>query len=671
MSKRITKAAVLLLIMCMGLMPVPVNAVGAITNIKVAVNCHFPPFQFIDENNRIAGLHIDIMNQIAAKEDLNIEYIAFDENSKAVEALENGLVDIVLGTLSGKNTNMGLRTTNVISSANLCMLVDNDILNTVLHPELDPLRYNAAFELDTISLSQLSGLNLMSTIIVGNQTQLFNALTEKSVNAVIGVKESMLYMLEREGAKDRYTIAHNYIGSVNYSMLTRKNDRVLFNSLNRSINSLRASGSYEKLYDKWVANIELEEAQEFSRKMLQYIYIFVCVALVIISFIGYLNYRLKRTVEEKTSEIRSRVHQLENESMLRERLIECSPGGIMLLKENGEVLTMNSIAREIAGIDENDSGQEISDIRDMNILGELWEHMASEGRTSEERPSVIKLGSSAENRIFRCQCHGINRENDKVLLVEDITREEEEKQERFEARKSKALNRVIAGMAHEIKNPLMSISTFASLIRQQGNDQDFQLMFAQHVPREVERMNRLIELLINYARPTRSRKECVSVAELIDDSAYFAFISSKDRRINYKIDASLKANIFVNRDQIKQALVNLIMNSIQSVEEKLSKLEGIIQEEPVIKVSGSRRNSQICIEVYDEGCGMTENELEKCMEPFFTTKASGLGMGLALTQQFVYDNSGKLEFESGKNEYTVIRMIFEEDIAYEAPCSNY
>lgn len=662
MRKILKRAAALLLISLFILLPLPVTARAISTNIKVAINCNMPPFQFFDENGNIAGLHIDIMNEIADKEDLQIEYVIFDETSEAISALENGAVDAVLGTMSDMSVSPLLRATNDISSASLCMLVDNRIVYRVLHPEFNPQGYNIAFELDMISLSQLSNLNLMNTIIMGNQVQLFNALMEENVDAVIGVKDSMVYLLEREGVNDYYTIVHNYIASVNFSILTQRNDRVLFNSLNRGISQLRASGVYEQLIDKWTANIELKNARALSRKMLYYITIFVSVALIVIGLIGYMNYRLKKTVAEKTREIRSRVHQLENESVLRDRLIEFSLSGIMLLKADGTVLLMNSIARTMAGIEGYEDAQKSYNIRDMNILGELWEHMALQNKTAMERPSIVKLNSNTANsRIFRYRCHSINEEDDKVMMVEDITREEEEKQQRFELSKSKSLNRIIAGMAHEIKNPLMSINTFASLIQQQGNDADFQASFAQYVPKEVERINRLIELLINYARPTRSKKERVLVSELIDDASYFAHITAKNQQIDFQTYVSANTYVHVNRDQIRQSLINLVLNSIQSVEEKLA-AKACTADKLDIRVSCYQRSGQICIEVYDEGCGMTESELEKCMEPFFTTKANGIGMGLAVTRQFVYENSGKLELESSKNEFTTIRMVFEEDI---------
>lgn len=639
-----------------------IDSEGARTSIKVAVNHNFPPFQYLNDNGEIVGLHIDIMNEIAHSENLIVEYIAFNETYKSIEALENGIVDCVLGIASNNYKNSMLVRTNDISSANMCMLVGNKDINWVLYPEQDLRKYSVAFELGTISFSQLSQLNTGNNLVMGNQKQLYDALINKNVDAVIGVKESIIYMLEESGSSDSYTIVHNYISSVSYSILTRRNDRVLYNSMNRGIGKILASGKYEQLLDKWITDIELEAALEMKMKLLSYIVLFVSIAIFVISIIGYMNHKLKKLVDEKTKEISKRAQQLEIEVIIRERLVEFLPVGIMTFKEDGTVFTMNSIIRSIAGIEENNMEKKPWNINELNILNELYHSVNCNNITVMERPLSIKLNRNSENRIFRCQCQSINIENDMVMMVEDITKEEEEKHQIFEAIKSKELNRIIAGMAHEIKNPLMSINTFASLIEKQGNDEDFKELFAEHVPKEVERINRLINMLINYTRPARSNKESVLISELINDSTCIALISTTTEKINFKTHINVQAYIYVNRDQIKQSLINLIMNSIQSVEEKLSEDESRFSNGLIISVSSYRVNKQIYIEVYDEGGGMTDAEIEKCMEPFFTTKAKGLGMGLALTKQFINQNSGKLEFESHKNEFTIIRMVFEEDI---------
>lgn len=640
------------------------KAAAARTSIKVGVNYNLPPFQFLDKSGNISGLHIDIMNDIAEREDLIIEYIPFNENIKASDALKEGSIDVILGVPSRNNTALGFRLTNNITSSTLCMLVHNEDIGRIIQPGKNYQRYTAAFELNTLNLSQLSQMNSMSIVIMGNQVQLYDALRKRTVDAVIGVKDSMIYMLEQSGGSSSFTIVHNYIESINYSILVRENDRALYNSLNRGINRLRASDTYERLLNSWISDVELEAARELSRKM----FIFLIALAVATGVITYTNRSLKRIVAEKTGEIRKRVQQLEDEGVLRERLIEFFPSGIMLLKEDGSVVMMNSVIRDLAGMAKADKENMSFNIGQLNVLNELWKRAESGKTTMAERPLILKLGG-AEKRIFRYRCQNINLENDKVVTIEDITEEEAEKQEIFELRKRKALDRIVAGMAHEIKNPLMSIRTFASLIRKQGNDEEFQELFAQHVPKEVERINRLINMLINYTRPVRREKEKVLVSELIDDSICFAQISAQDKKlIKFEKKDILEACIYVNRDQVRQSLINLLMNSIQSVEEKLKGNEEKFAGGLIISVSSYRLRGKVCIEVYDEGRGMTESEMERCTEPFFTTKKTGLGMGLALTNQFIAENSGRLEFESCKNKYMIIRMLFEEDGRNETVC---
>ena len=243
MIRIINKVIILLLILITLSAYLPMKSEAARTNIKVAVNCNLPPFQYFNKNGELVGLYLDIMNEIARNEDLIVEYIAFNETSKSLEALENGLVDAVLGVLSKNETRYSLQKTNDIYSAALCMLVENDDVSRMLYPEQDIRRHSVAFELGTLSFSQLSQLNTGNNIVMGNQIQIYDSLIKKNVDAVIGVKESMVYMLEENDTNDSYTIVHNYISSVNYSILTRRNDRVLYNSINRGISQLRASGT--------------------------------------------------------------------------------------------------------------------------------------------------------------------------------------------------------------------------------------------------------------------------------------------------------------------------------------------------------------------------------------------------------------------------------------------
>lgn len=100
MSKQVRKTISLIFILIVLSSYFVPESQAARTSIKVAVNPNFPPFQYLNENGEMVGLHIDIMNEIADNENLIIEYLAFNETNKSIEALENGIVDAVLGIVS-------------------------------------------------------------------------------------------------------------------------------------------------------------------------------------------------------------------------------------------------------------------------------------------------------------------------------------------------------------------------------------------------------------------------------------------------------------------------------------------------------------------------------------------------------------------------------------------
>lgn len=662
------RRVVLIILLCLLLIfpaasaaPSPQRA--AKTNIKVGVDCKLPPFQFLDDNGELAGMHIDLMDEIAQRGNLMVEYVVFDFTGEAVAALNAGEVDVVLGVLpsdAGEFTD--LRMTNDISSASLCVLVGNQTLERVLHPELDPRRYTAAYEFGTISLSRLSQLNILYTEIQGNQMQLYDSLVGGEIDAIVAVKDSVQYLLERDRLNQRYTITHNYMASVDYALFVRSTDYILCNTINGAINNIRASSRYEQIRGEWIVDFELETAQAKIQKLFTYIALLAGIALIIIVNVGYINQRLKKLVTEKTREINERMHQLEASVTLRNRLIEYSPSGSMLLDGQGNVLLMNSVAREMVGAPGAEQDIKTYNIRDLKIFGPIWEKTAPAPGDAARPPALITLGGApAAKYTYRYQYHATSRPTDIVLMVEDVTREEREKQEVYEENKNQALNRIITGLAHEIKNPLMSIRAFASLIPDQGDDPEFQHSFGEFVPKEVDRINSLVESLINYARPHRGQKGRIEVAQLIRECVNLVQVTAK-KHVELQSEAVEDAYLYGDKDQLRQAFINLLINSIESVEAKLEARGE--QQEGKLKVSmrAFRRGAELVVEVYDEGAGMSESDLQKCTEPFFTTKKTGTGMGLALARQFVQENGGRFEMESVHGRYTVIRMIFEEGV---------
>jgi polar amino acid transport system substrate-binding protein len=191
--------------------------------------------------------------------------------------------------------------------------------------------------------------------------------------------------------------------------------------------------------------------------------------------------------------------------------------------------------------------------------------------------------------------------------------------------------------------------------------------FVRFIPNEVDRINQLIEGLINYARPVKCEKEQVNLAAIIKECLYFTHIASKLGNICFSTDLDDTAVICANRDRIKQSMINIIMNGIESMEKKLqsSPAKSLLMS---IRVHKDMESAWVCIK--DEGVGMSEFDIKQCTEPFYTTKKAGTGLGLALVKQFVEENDGVLDIHSKVGCYTEIMLQFRRCDANEKKDTN-
>ena len=244
-----------------------------------------------------------------------------------------------------------------------------------------------------------------------------------------------------------------------------------------------------------------------------------------------------------------------------------------------------------------------------------------------------------------------------LLSVSDMTKAERMQQAEFDKQKSQALTRIAAGIAHEIRNPLMSIGTFANLIGTRGEDKQVQESFAKYVPGEVDRINRLIENLIHYAKPAKRQTERVDLNQLLEDS--LALVRPVLRKAGFLLTAHLRPNAYIlaDRDQIRQVLTNILINGIQAMEQKSAAQQAA--QPLTLTVELAQEGEKWRLRIRDEGIGMTEAELQACRDPFFTTKETGAGLGLALCEQYIKENNGAMEMDSVKYQYTQITLLFE------------
>ena len=242
-----------------------------------------------------------------------------------------------------------------------------------------------------------------------------------------------------------------------------------------------------------------------------------------------------------------------------------------------------------------------------------------------------------------------------ILAFEDITREIQIKERIYEREKNKALNQIVAGIAHEIRNPCYLLKTFIELIPVKLNNIEFQNNLLKLVPKEIDRVNNLIKNLIDYAKPASNNIEVIFVKDVIESCTGLLSYLLENEKISLKIELEDGLMIKGDRSQIQQILINIILNGIEAMKEKIKNND--IAHKLKMHIKAWKNEKYVFIQIIDEGMGMTEDEVRKSTEPFFTTKANGSGLGLYIAKQYE-KNGGSILIESEKNQYTRILLTF-------------
>ncbi|MDD4179143.1 MAG: ATP-binding protein [Candidatus Margulisbacteria bacterium] len=236
-----------------------------------------------------------------------------------------------------------------------------------------------------------------------------------------------------------------------------------------------------------------------------------------------------------------------------------------------------------------------------------------------------------------------------------------------------SLGTMAAGMAHEIKNPLVSLRTFTQLLEQKWDDKEFREKFSTIIPHEIERINRIAESLLKFGRPMKPELTKVDINALLEE--VLLLFESECKKYNVSVTKKLAELPEISGDpgQLSQTFVNIVKNAIESMQEKggelivktdigevikLGKIQdrkGIIKGDEVVWGEQEEMLKPIpvvFIEITDTGEGIAEENLKSLFDPFFTTKMTGTGMGLPITLRIIEEHKGSVKVRSKRGKGT-------------------
>ena len=223
-----------------------------------------------------------------------------------------------------------------------------------------------------------------------------------------------------------------------------------------------------------------------------------------------------------------------------------------------------------------------------------------------------------------------------------------------------SVGQIAAGLAHEIRNPLVSIRTFTQLLPERYADEEFRSGFLDLTLAEIDRISALVGELLSYARPTPAgdgeEAAAVDVADCLERTCLL--LRSHARAAGVLLDLDTEGFLplaAIDEDKLRQVVINLVVNGIQACDGR-GRVSLTTSWPDAGGADGEPGAGHIVIEVRDDGPGMDPDVAARIFEPFFTTRREGTGLGLALVRRILDENGASISVETRRGEGTTFRI---------------
>lgn len=211
--------------------------------------------------------------------------------------------------------------------------------------------------------------------------------------------------------------------------------------------------------------------------------------------------------------------------------------------------------------------------------------------------------------------------------------------------------RLARSIAHEVRNPLTNINLSLEELEHELKNDDLK-PYIDIIQRNSKRIEKLISDLLNSSKPSKLQLNSWSINKIIEDT-----LSLAQDRMDLKNIQLIKffepdlCEIKVDNEQVKIALLNIIINAIEAMEENKG----------ILKISTFSEKDKCIVIIEDNGIGMSEEQVDRLFEPFFTGKKSGTGLGMTSAQNIINNHNGSIDVNSKKGEGTIFKISFSFD----------
>jgi len=339
-----------------------------------------------------------------------------------------------------------------------------------------------------------------------------------------------------------------------------------------------------------------------------------------------------------------------------EQVLDNLAQGIILLDNRKRLVYINKVAKLLPPIIRKKSyeGDSIySIIEDKNVIAYIQAELTKIGYNEEENEFNYQWGEEIRTILLNVIKLTDDKEVDDngfLLVFKDITIQKRNETRLRRSENLASMTTMAAGVAHEIKNPLAAMSIHLQLLnkafeKKQTLTIDDASRYINVLSEEIERLNSIVVDFLFAVRPMDTKLKLTSVSRAINEICNFIEPELKENHVKLIRDIKSTPKVELDTNLFRQALLNIIKNAMNAIDKK-----------GTINICVKLRGDEVVIVVKDSGKGMDQNTVNKIFEPYFTTKASGTGLGLTVVYKVIKEHKGdirvKSELDKG-SEFTI------------------
>lgn len=390
-------------------------------------------------------------------------------------------------------------------------------------------------------------------------------------------------------------------------------------------------------------------------------YVFYVIFLNIVSYytVAYLSSFLSHRLRMVKEELARASINLEEQRAFNRNIVQNMGNGLITINPEGKVTSSNPAALALTGYSiseslENPIGQLIPLVELKNLFSgdkilDLPKQIEGEYQRKDGRIIFIRIKIS--------HLADIN-EPGYILVFEDLTEVKEMQEKVLRTEQLAAVGRFSAGLAHEIRNPLTSLSGSIQVLARGLKLEDSYKKLMEIVMKETDRLNTILSDFLNYTQSKKNDNTIIDLTQLIQD--VITLLKNKEdlsskKKIVFKRTTD---HLIINGDeeQIKQVVWNLCINALEAMSEGTLTLS---LREVFSFQSGEFQadHGGMVLEFQDEGCGIASDQINNIFDPFFSSKKDGVGLGLATVYKIVNRNGGVMDVKSTLGEGTLFTVF--------------